>query len=67
MTEAKRIHAERLSNLAMVAGGEKSITKVIDDGVVKEWVGFGWVDLRAATAEDRKTLPVVTRTKGRSA
>lgn len=50
----------QLSNLRMVASGElKGITKVIDGGVVKEWVGIGWITLEPPTDEERKTLPVV--------
>lgn len=56
----KTIKRADLSKLHMVASGEKKqITKVIDNGVVKEWVGIGWITLDAPTDEERKTLPVV--------
>lgn len=57
----KTIDARKLSNTAMVAGGEKRISKVIDRGTLKEWVGIGWIDLRRATAKDRAKYPTVTR------
>ena len=69
--ELRRIHdeavavttvpVEKLSRLSMVAGGEATITKVIDDGTLKEWVGFGWIDLCAATDADRTAYPQVVR------
>lgn len=48
-----------LTNLRMVAGNEKKYSVVVIDGVVKEWVGIGWIEIRQPTAEDLKTLPVV--------
>lgn len=48
-----------LATLRMTAGNEKRYPKVILDGQVKEWVGFGWVTLGPATAHDLATLPVV--------
>lgn len=50
----KTIRAEDLSNFAMVAGKEKRIRKVIQDGILKEWVGIGWIVLRRATPSDVK-------------
>jgi hypothetical protein len=55
------VPANKLSTLAMVEGGEAKTPTVIDKGVVKEWVGFGWITLRDATDDDRATLPLVTR------
>ena len=48
-----------LSNLRMVAGNEKKYSTVVIDGLVKTWVGIGWITEREATAEDMKTYPVV--------
>ncbi len=56
----KTIAREQLSNLHMTAGGEKRCSVVIDGDRVKEWVGIGWIDLRKATAKDRRLFPAVT-------
>ena len=58
-TKPKTIKRAKLSNLSMVAGGEKTISKVILDGVVKQWVGFGWVDEGKPTKQQNETLPHV--------
>lgn len=47
-----------LSNLKMVAGGETRLTKVIVDGEVMEWVGFGWVPQGAAETSDYQRYPL---------
>lgn len=59
----KSVPAFALSNSAMIAGNEleEEATKVIDRGIVKQWVGIGWVNERVATDEDYKELPEVTR------
>ncbi len=59
MTASALIQRHLLSSLRMVAGGEKTHPIVIDSGVVKEWIGFGWIDLREATDDDRTTYPEV--------
>lgn len=51
------INVRKLTNIAMTAGGEKAIKQVIHRGQVVEWVGFGWIDIREPTAEDRTTIP----------
>lgn len=43
----------------MVAGGEKKHPVVIHDGMVKQWVGIGWVTEGKAKAADRKAYPTV--------
>lgn len=53
------ITRSRLTNIAMVAGGEKVLNKVILEGRIREWVGFGWIDIGEASAKDYKTLPAV--------
>ena len=55
------VSAHKLSNLRMVAGNESTYTHVIDDGYVKEWVGFGWIILRKALSEDKEKYPTVRR------
>jgi len=57
----KTIPVSKVSNIRMAAGGEKRITKLIDDGVLKEWVGIGWIVLRKATAADKKRYMRVAR------
>lgn len=53
------IEAAALSTFAMTTGGEKTHPRVICDGEVREWVGFGWVSEGEATPADRAELPVV--------
>ena len=56
------IPAKELSNIAMVNGNESIYKIVIDNNIVKEWVGIGWIDLRTATPEDLNKYPHVLRT-----
>jgi len=39
----KIIKAEECSSIKMTTGNEKKFTKIIHHGVVKEWVGIGWI------------------------
>jgi hypothetical protein len=55
----KTITRSELSNLRMVAGNEKKYDIVIINGMVREWVGIGWIDLRVADAKDHKAFPTV--------
>jgi len=60
MKKLKTVRVSELTLLKMVAGGEKRHKIVIDtDGKLKEWVGFGWIDLRVATEHDRERWPRV--------
>lgn len=43
----------------MTTGGEDRISKIILDGVVKEWVGIGWIDIGTATPDDYSKIPEV--------
>ena len=43
--KAGTVPLSKLNNLSMVAGYEKRVHKVIHNGVLKEWVGIGWVTL----------------------
>lgn len=56
-----KVNPEQLSNLRMTAGGEKRYSIVVDEGRVKEWIGFGWVDLRPAMTADYFKYPEVAR------
>jgi hypothetical protein len=58
----KEVRAEECSSFKMVSGNEKRLTRVIDDGVVKNWVGIGWVSEGSASEADRGELPHVIRT-----
>jgi hypothetical protein len=55
------VEATELSNIRMAGANEKKYQAVIDNGILKEWVAIGWVDLRKATDTDHKKFPVVTR------
>jgi hypothetical protein len=55
----RTVKRSKLSRIHMVAGGEKRHPTVILDGNVKDWVGFGWIDLGPADDEDREKYPVV--------
>jgi len=57
----QKVKASELSKFRMVAGNEKKYSAVIDNGVLKEWVAIGWIDLRKATQEDYEKFPVVER------
>jgi len=57
----KQVSARELSKKAMVEGNESEYSIVIDNDIVKEWVGIGWIELRAATEEDLVLYPTVTR------
>jgi hypothetical protein len=53
----KTVPLSKLSTVSMVAGGEKKHPRVIHDGLLKNWVGIGWVTERKATATDKKNYP----------
>lgn len=53
------IEASKLSIIRMTAGNENTISKVIDNSELKEWVGIGWITLRPATVADKKKYPTV--------
>ncbi len=55
----KTVKSSELASFRMVASNEKKYDRVIDKGVVKQWVGFGWVTEEAPTDEERATLPFV--------
>lgn len=57
----RTVDASKLSTMAMVAGGEKKRRYVIDDGVLKEWVGFGWISLGKPTKAQVAKYETVVR------
>jgi hypothetical protein len=57
----KEVQAIECSTIKMVAGNEKRLSCVIDGGILKEWIGFGWVNLGAPNAEQKKKYPYVIR------
>ena len=59
MSKPKTVRRAELANHRMVGHNEKKYSRVILDGEVKNWVGFGWVVEHDATAEDRKKYPQV--------
>lgn len=53
----KTVKRSELTNIKMVAGNEKKYSTVIIEGIVKDWVGFGWVGEDKATDADRAKFP----------
>ena len=58
-SKPKTVKAEELSSSKMTTGSEKKHTKVIDDGMLKSWVGIGWVAEKEATESDKLRYPTV--------
>jgi hypothetical protein len=56
-----KVKASELSKLKMTAGNEDRYSKVIQDGRLLQWVGIGWIDVRAAIKEDYSDYPEVER------
>lgn len=44
-TPGDPVRRDHLTTHAMVAGNEAHIQRVILDGRLMEWVGFGWIDV----------------------
>jgi len=61
MQIVNEVSARELSSMAMVGGNETKYRIVIDDDILKEWVGIGWIELRTATPSDTEKYPTVTR------
>lgn len=57
----KALKRKDIANSAMVAGNEDEFTEIILDGVVKKWVGIGWVEVRKATQEDYQKIREVVQ------
>ena len=54
----KTVKLSELSILRMTTGGEKKYSRVVINGVLKEWVGIGWIDIRRAKTRDLTTYPM---------
>jgi len=61
MKKPEPVYARELSREKMIDGNEKFFTKVIDNGMIKDWVGFGWVADIPAKEEDYYKYPEVKR------
>lgn len=57
----EKVKASELSTIKMTCGNEKKYKTVIDDGIIKDWVAIGWIDVREATEKDYEKIPVVER------
>ena len=55
----KIVKRSELSSIKMVAGNEKKYSRVIKEGNVEHWIGFGWVTEGLATKADKKKYPTV--------
>lgn len=55
----KTVTRDQLSLFKMTTGGEKKYPIVVLGDRVKEWVGFGWIDIGEADAADRERFPLV--------
>lgn len=55
----KTVKRADLAPIKMTTGGEKRHPRVILDGVLYNWVGFGWIDEQKATKSDREKYPTV--------
>jgi hypothetical protein len=56
----KTITFDKLRHLSF-CNSPKMPQKVIHDGIVKQWVGIGWVDEGKPTAAQVKLLPKVVK------
>ena len=63
----KTVNVKQLSALRMVASGERQHPKVIHEGKVKQWIGFGWVTERDVELPDYDELPVAIYDDGSEA
>jgi len=55
------VNARELSNVKMSNGNVELFPRVIDDGMIKDWIGMGWVIDVAAKEEDYYKYPKVKR------
>jgi hypothetical protein len=61
MKKPEPVFVRELSREKMIDGNEKFFTKVIDNGMIKDWVGIGWVADVPAKEEDYCKYPEVQR------
>jgi hypothetical protein len=59
----KKVQLKELTNLKMIAGNEKKYSCVIINGILNDWVGFGWVEVRKATKKDLQKFPIAINNK----
>jgi len=57
----KTVNASELSNLKMTAGNEHLYSYIIDEGMLKHWVGIGWIEEGLASIKDQKKYPTIVR------
>jgi hypothetical protein len=55
----KTYQRRRTHPAIMGCGGNGKPQRVIDGDRLMEYVGIGWIDLRKATASDRRKYPVL--------
>ena len=55
--EVKTVKRKRLNPITMSVRNKPDV--VIDNGVIKRYVGIGWVSERNAPAEDKNKYPTV--------
>ena len=55
----KPVSYRDISSISMTSGKEKSLSMVIHGGILKQWVGIGWIDLRTAKKDDFEKYPEV--------
>ena len=59
MSNNKTVKRSELTTLKMVEGNEKKYSTVIIDGILKDWVGFGWVGEGKASIENKRKYPTM--------
>lgn len=59
MSKTITVKRSELGTFRMAISNERKYNKVIVNGIVREWIGFGWIDLDKATEEDRQKYPTV--------
>ena len=58
MDKLEFINITDLSTISMVTKNEKKYQTVIHAGIIKDWVGIGWIELGKPTKEDFKKYPI---------
>lgn len=58
MNKLEFINITDLRIISMVTKNEKKYQTVIHAGVIKDWVGIGWIELKTPTKEDFKKYPI---------
>lgn len=58
MNKLEFINITDLRTISMVTKNEKNYQTVIHAGIIKDWVGIGWIELGKPTKEDFKKYPI---------